>query len=83
MKLLLALVLLALPANEAGADCRCRSGGEYFTHDQVICLRDKLARCGMSLNNASWNIIAQSCPQVKAPTVRVHLAQSTLVAKAK
>lgn len=67
MKTILGMTLLLLIGGDALADCRCRAAGQYFVHDQVICMQGKLARCGMSLNNSSWTIIAEACPQSMLP----------------
>ena len=77
MKALLAIVLLAIAGGNARADCKCRAAGQYFVHDQVICMQGKLARCGMSLNNSSWTIIAEACPQSMLPAPPKKLAVLT------
>ena len=74
MRARLSILLLTLFAGNALADCRCRAANQYFVHDQVICMQGKLARCGMSLNNSSWTIIAQSCPQSMLPAKPEKLA---------
>ena len=34
-----------------------------YEQGQVICMRGKLARCTMNLNNSSWKIIEDICPE--------------------
>jgi len=74
MRTLLGIALLLVTASAALADCRCRAAGQYYVHDQVICIKGKLARCGMSLNNSSWTIIGQSCLQSALPAPGKKLA---------
>src|SRR5262245_29931592 len=52
----------------AGAGCKCRSAGQSYDLGAVICMRGQLARCEMFLNNTSWKIIAESCPETRAPS---------------
>ncbi|MFO1090787.1 MAG: hypothetical protein U1E46_14545 [Hyphomicrobiales bacterium] len=64
----MAAAIFAGAAGEASAhNCTCRAGGQNYPQGQVLCLRGKLARCEMFLNNSSWKIIADSCPVSSAP----------------
>jgi hypothetical protein len=55
-------------ASSAGAhDCQCRFAGQKYHQGTTVCMRGKVAECGMVLNNSSWNIVAETCPQVRAP----------------
>jgi hypothetical protein len=55
-------------ASSAGAhDCQCRFAGQKYDQGTTVCMRGKVARCGMVLNNSSWKIVAEACPQVRAP----------------
>ena len=55
-------------ATSAGAhDCQCRYSGQKYDQGATVCMRGKIVECGMYLNNASWNIVAEVCPQVRAP----------------
>jgi len=67
--LIVAAVLWAAMATPAAADpdCKCRFAGERYGLGTVMCIRGKLARCEMYLNNSSWKTIADACPQVSAP----------------
>lgn len=57
-------------ASSAGAhDCQCRFAGQKYDQGTTVCMRGKIAECGMVLNNSSWNILADICPQVRAPQV--------------
>ncbi|MBI2718806.1 MAG: hypothetical protein HYX36_08590 [Rhizobiales bacterium] len=57
-----AVFVLALPAG-AGPNCKCRANGQKYAQGQVLCIRSKLMRCDMQLNNSSWKVVAPSCPQ--------------------
>lgn len=59
---ILALVVFAAAAR-AGPSCTCRANGQKFEQGQILCIRGKLARCEMFLNNSSWKIISDICPQ--------------------
>jgi hypothetical protein len=56
---------LAAPAS-AGPGCKCRSAGHSYDLGAVVCIRGQLARCEMFLNNTSWKIISDSCPETRA-----------------
>jgi hypothetical protein len=60
------IVLSALAASPANADCQCRANGRQFQQGQVACLTlpsgSQLARCGMELNNSSWKKMQDGCP---------------------
>jgi ribonuclease I len=58
-------------ASSAGAhDCQCRFAGQKYDQGTTVCMRGKVAECGMFLNNSSWNVVAETCPQVRAPQVQ-------------
>lgn len=61
MRLLIAAVLGVVFALPAMADCQCRALGQTFNQGQTACIFDKLARCEMNQNVASWKIISGSC----------------------
>lgn len=55
----------------AGADCRCRgSDGTFFQQGELACIRTakgpRLARCEMVLNNSSWTVVRDDCPEASA-----------------
>lgn len=58
-----AVLILATPAS---AGRHCRYEGRIFDQGDVVCIRldgrARLARCGMMLNNASWNFLEDGCP---------------------
>jgi hypothetical protein len=58
-----AILILATPAL---AGRHCRYEGRIFNQGDMVCIsvdgRTRLARCGMLLNNASWNFIQDGCP---------------------
>ena len=55
------LPLLAAGA-EAGKTCTCRANGKKFEQGQLLCIRGRLSRCEMFLNNPSWKAVAEDCP---------------------
>ena len=58
-------------ASTAGAhDCLCRYSGQKYEQGDTVCMRGKIARCDMYLNNSSWKVVADACPQVRAPESR-------------
>jgi len=62
-----AMVLsLAAPAG-AGPECKCRAEGQQYSQGQILCIRGKLQRCEMALNNSSWKVIADICPLADLP----------------
>jgi len=66
LMLLAALPMLAAPsvarADGPYSNCTCRYGGADFRLGQVVCIRGKLAMCGMVANNTSWRFTGQACP---------------------
>lgn len=48
-------------------DCRCRAAGISVQVGQSVCLStpagQRLATCGMVLNNTSWEFSNRPCPQ--------------------
>ena len=71
----------ALAADQAHKNCYCRANDKKYEQGQVLCLRGKLARCEMNLNNPSWKIIAQTCPESRFSSSSTLLAQSLIPAK--
>ena len=58
-------------ASTAGAhDCQCRFAGQSYAQGVTVCMRGKVARCDMYLNNSSWKVVAEECPQVRLPGPR-------------
>lgn len=58
---------ISVGASTAGAECTCRAPGHIAHHGETICLKTpagpRLARCEMVLNNASWTILPDACPE--------------------
>lgn len=58
-----AVLILAVPA---AAGRHCRYQGRIFNQGDLVCInlngKARLARCGMMLNNASWNFLQDGCP---------------------
>ena len=51
------------PSSAVKADCICRSVGRTFHLGQEACIRGRVARCEMVLNNTSWRMTGVPCPQ--------------------
>jgi hypothetical protein len=57
------------PQAQAGphAECYCRAQGRMFAVGETACIRSaegpRIAHCGMVLNNTSWRLTGQSCPE--------------------
>jgi hypothetical protein len=60
---ILLLATFGFSAAAEGHECKCRANGQEFAQGQVLCIMAKLQRCEMFLNNSSWKVIADSCPQ--------------------
>jgi hypothetical protein len=58
-----AVLILAAPA---AAGRHCRYEGRIFNQGDLVCIslagKTRLARCGMMLNNATWNFLQDGCP---------------------
>lgn len=54
------------PAAPATTPCTCRAKGRDYELGEVVCLPTsagpRLATCGMELNNTSWHVTSQPCP---------------------
>jgi hypothetical protein len=75
--LVAALAVLAGLASEAGAgpSCTCRANGHDYNQGELACIRGMLARCAMHVNNSSWKIVADVCPEVElAPAQDRHFS---------
>jgi len=66
----LAVTLSApLPALADGAKpgdpkCQCRYQGQRYNIGEFACIRAKIARCDMFLNNTTWTFLDDSCGSV-------------------
>lgn len=60
----------------AAPNCHCRAAdGRSVEVGQEACLKGKLARCEMFLNNTSWKLTGEACPQSQlAPALRLQFA---------
>jgi hypothetical protein len=58
---------LAAASSASAHDCQCRYAGQKYDQGATVCMRGKIAECGMVLNNSSWNVVAETCPLVRAP----------------
>jgi hypothetical protein len=54
-----------VPVVEAGKNCKCKANGRDYHEGDIACIRGRLSRCEMFLNNTSWKKIADDCPEVK------------------
>jgi hypothetical protein len=57
-----------------GHNCKCLANKQKYEQGQVACMLGKLARCEMVLNNPSWKILANSCPETRRQTLLASLA---------
>ncbi len=71
-----AALMFALSA-PARADCQCVAAGKRYQLGEVACLSgNRLARCGMVLNNSSWETLNESCPLAFNDTMQTPLPHS-------
>jgi len=71
------LVLAAsVPEPAAAHNCTCRANGQDYEQGQILCIRGRLAKCDMNLNNSSWIIIAPTCPEANLWSTPVEMAAS-------
>jgi hypothetical protein len=56
----------ALAADQSHKDCYCRANDRQYSQGEVLCLLGRLARCEMNLNNPTWKIISQTCPESRS-----------------
>jgi hypothetical protein len=61
------IMVSAAPAG-AGPECKCRANGQRYSQGQILCIRGRLARCEMFLNNPSWKPLADVCPVASLPS---------------
>ena len=52
-------------ATKADPKCQCRYQGQRYQLGEFACIRSKLARCDMFLNNTSWTFLDDSCGAVE------------------
>lgn len=69
----------SVPELAAAHNCTCRANGVSYKQGQIICIRGKLAKCDMNLNNSSWKIIAPTCPEAN-PWIAPRIVASILPA---
>ena len=48
--------------------CQCRYQGQRYNLGEYACIRSKLARCDMFLNNTTWTFLDDSCGAVQLDT---------------
>jgi hypothetical protein len=59
-------LLSVIGASPVAADCTCRALGREYQKGETVCLRNasgqnRLATCGMVLNNSSWEFSSTPC----------------------
>lgn len=52
-------------ATKSDPKCLCRFQGQRYSVGEYVCIRSKLARCDMFLNNTTWTFLEDSCGSVK------------------
>ncbi|MGI9482249.1 MAG: hypothetical protein ACR2OR_07825 [Hyphomicrobiales bacterium] len=60
------VLLLYAPLAEAGPNCKCRYNGVKYALGEVTCIRGKLSKCELNLNNTSWKVLSDICPQARS-----------------
>jgi hypothetical protein len=45
--------------------CTCKANGRNYEQGQHACIKGRLMQCSMQLNNSSWKIVAETCPQTE------------------
>ena len=68
------ITLAATPEWAAAHNCTCRANGHSYKQGEIVCIRGKLAKCDMNLNNSSWKIIAPTCPEANLWSTPVNMA---------
>ena len=48
-------------ADGADKKCQCRFEGQRYNIGEYACIRSKIARCDMFLNNTTWTFLEDSC----------------------
>ena len=75
--ILLAAGVTLASVSFASADWKCVANGQRFTEGQFACLKlpggARLAQCAKVLNNSSWKILQEGCPE-STLTVPAHPA---------
>jgi hypothetical protein len=59
------VALAAASPATADPNCTCRYAGQNYALGEYACIRGRLARCEMVLNNTAWTFISEGCPQVE------------------
>ena len=52
-------------ATKSDPKCMCRFQGQRYNIGDYACIRSKLARCDMFLNNTTWTFLDDSCGSVR------------------
>lgn len=60
--------------------CLCRFQGQRYQIGEYACIRSKLARCEMFLNNTTWTFLDDSCGSVKLERMPKSTRASTFAA---
>jgi hypothetical protein len=70
------MAAVAAASAAAAHDCHCRFSGSTYEQGETVCMRGKVARCGMYLNNSSWRVVADACPQADSTKLPLQVATS-------
>lgn len=67
---MLMINILGAAPGLAGDECSCRgSDGRIFHERDLACITTakgpKFARCEMALNNTTWTIVGDNCPEAR------------------
>ena len=55
---------LPVLADAGDPKCQCRYQGQRYNIGEFACIRSKMARCDMFLNNTTWTFLEDSCGSV-------------------
>ncbi|MFN3627808.1 MAG: hypothetical protein ACK4S3_08015 [Parvibaculum sp.] len=70
------MMAACVPDLAAAHNCTCRANGQDYEQGQILCIRGRLAKCDMNLNNSSWIIIAPTCPEANLQSEPFKMAVS-------
>lgn len=59
----------AMMSAAVAQEYRCHLSGQRYVQGEIACVRGKVARCDMYLNNSSWKFLADTCAPGTNPRV--------------
>ena len=65
------------PHGRIEVPCTCRYRGYDYQQGETVCIRGRIARCDMVLNNTSWAMTDEICPAIsQGPPGMSHIPAS-------